>query len=97
MIVKNATMSAENTTKYRHISKIGCISDKAHNIIYLCVGISWLQSDTYLWAVFLEAALYNADFLVTDFASFLSRRFFPSFTSINFSKMLFLISKTAEG
>ena len=33
--------------KCRDISKIDCISDKAHDIIYLRVGISWLRSDTY--------------------------------------------------
>lgn len=72
--------------------KIGCISEEAHDIIYLRVGISWLRSDTYHWAVSLEAAFYTADFLVTDFTSFLSRRFFPSFTSMNFSRMSLLIS-----
>ncbi len=60
MIVKTATMSAKNATKCSHISKTGCISGKAHDIIYLRVGISWLRSDTYHWAVSLEAAFYTA-------------------------------------
>ena len=37
-------------------SKTGCIPEKAHDIIYLRVGISWLRSDIYRRAVSLEAA-----------------------------------------
>ena len=64
---------------------------ETHDIIYLRVGISWLRSDKYHWAVSLEAAFYTADFLVTALTLFLSRRSFPSFTSMNFSKMSLLI------
>lgn len=50
----------------------------------------FFKSTFAIWTYFFNSL--SADFRVTAFTSLLSRRFFPSFTSMNFSRISLLIS-----